>query len=79
MVRNIQSASRKLCHRQLSWFRDEPLYRWLDAARPADDVATEIATMLEAETHDAGEGQNGFAYLKSLGLGMGFLHVGAGV
>ena len=42
MVRDIQTASRKLCHRQLSWFRDERLFKWLEGGRPVDAVVDEI-------------------------------------
>jgi hypothetical protein len=27
LVKAIQSASRQLCHRQMSWFRDEEMFR----------------------------------------------------
>ena len=42
MVRGMQAASRKLCHRQLSWFRDERLFKWLEGNRPVDLIVDEI-------------------------------------
>ena len=42
MVRDVQAASRKLCHRQLSWFRDERLFKWLEGDRPVDSIVDEI-------------------------------------
>lgn len=27
LVKQIQAASRKLCHRQMTWFRDEEMFR----------------------------------------------------
>ncbi|CAL5221867.1 g4129 [Coccomyxa viridis] len=42
MVRDIQTASRKLCHRQLSWFRDERLFKWLEGDRPLNTIVDEI-------------------------------------
>ena len=42
MVREIQRASRKLCHRQLSWFRDERLFKWLENDRPVEAVVDEM-------------------------------------
>ena len=29
LVKSIQAASRKLCHKQMSWFRDEEMFRWV--------------------------------------------------
>ena len=42
MVRDIQAASRKLCHRQLSWFRDERLFKWLEGDRAVTSIVDEI-------------------------------------
>ena len=42
MVRDVQAASRKLCHRQLSWFRDERLFKWLEGDRPVGSIVDEI-------------------------------------
>ena len=51
MVRDIQRASRNLCHRQLSWFRDEPLFQWVDAARQPSDIVNDIIASLADDTH----------------------------
>jgi hypothetical protein len=51
MVWDIQKASRNLCHRQLSWFRDEPLFKWMDAAQEPEQVADAILAELSNDTH----------------------------
>ena len=51
MVRGIQSASRNLCHRQLSWFRDEPLFQWVDAAREPSAIVEDIVAALANDSH----------------------------
>lgn len=43
MVQEMQSATRQLCHSQLSWFRSEPAFRWVDATPAPQDVAAAIA------------------------------------
>ena len=50
-MRDIQKASRNLCHRQLSWFRDEPLFQWIDAAREPADIVDDIIAELAKEVH----------------------------
>eukprot|EP00884_Botryococcus_braunii_P023627 jgi/Botrbrau1/9949/Bobra.0012s0044.1 len=57
VVSNIQAATRNLCHRQIKWFRNDPLYRWIDAARHPDEVASEIAAAVCQDTHDPGDVQ----------------------
>lgn len=32
LAKEIQSASRKLCHRQMHWFRKEDAFHWIDAS-----------------------------------------------
>ncbi|KAJ9551735.1 hypothetical protein OSB04_015780 [Centaurea solstitialis] len=34
----FQKASRNFAKRQLTWFRNEPIYRWIDASRPLEEV-----------------------------------------
>ena len=46
LVHDIQRASRNLCHRQLSWFRDEPLFTWLDADREPEQVTADMLEQL---------------------------------
>lgn len=37
-LNNIKSKSRQLAHRQLSWFRSEPLYHWVDCTNSEDAI-----------------------------------------
>jgi hypothetical protein len=55
MVQDMQAATRRLCHSQLSWFRSEPAYAWVDACPPADAVAAAIAAAVEGDSAPAGE------------------------
>ncbi|KAL1821523.1 hypothetical protein DCAR_0417943 [Daucus carota subsp. sativus] len=34
----FQKASRNFAKRQLTWFRNEPIYNWINASRPLEDV-----------------------------------------
>uniref|UniRef100_A0A5B6ZFN3 tRNA dimethylallyltransferase n=1 Tax=Davidia involucrata TaxID=16924 RepID=A0A5B6ZFN3_DAVIN len=34
----FQKASRNFAKRQLTWFRNEPIYHWIDASRPLENV-----------------------------------------
>ncbi|PWA94996.1 isopentenyltransferase 9 [Artemisia annua] len=34
----FQKASRNFAKRQLTWFRNEPIYNWIDASRPLEEV-----------------------------------------
>ncbi|KVI02247.1 tRNA isopentenyltransferase [Cynara cardunculus var. scolymus] len=34
----FQKASRNFAKRQLTWFRNEPIYHWVDASRPLEEV-----------------------------------------
>ncbi|XP_076922798.1 tRNA dimethylallyltransferase 9-like isoform X2 [Bidens hawaiensis] len=34
----FQKASRNFAKRQLTWFRNEPIYQWIDASRPLTEV-----------------------------------------
>ena len=57
LVAEVQRASRNLCHRQLSWFRDEPLFAWVDADRDAADVSADIvARLARGRPHQAERG-----------------------
>ena len=39
LTKEIQSASRQLCHRQMHWFRKEDRFRWINATRdPVKDI-----------------------------------------
>ncbi|KAL9236464.1 hypothetical protein vseg_011132 [Gypsophila vaccaria] len=46
----FQKASRNFAKRQLTWFRNEPIYNWLDASTPMDKVLNFV--------YDAYHGQN---------------------
>jgi tRNA dimethylallyltransferase len=48
LVRDVQTASRQLCHRQLSWFRDERLFKWVEGDRPVGAVVDDIIADYEA-------------------------------
>ena len=54
LVHDIQRASRNLCHRQLSWFRDEPLFTWLDADRQPEVVTADIVAQLRSTAPTGG-------------------------
>ena len=28
-MKDVQAASRHLCHKQMTWFRDEEMFRWV--------------------------------------------------
>lgn len=48
LARDVQTASRKLCHRQLSWFRDERLFKWLEGDHPVGAIVDDIIAVYEA-------------------------------
>lgn len=59
-MKDIQSASRKLCHRQLNWFRDDALFRWIEASeRDEQDIVDEILRLWNKETHQGGAPEHG--------------------
>lgn len=51
MVRDIQQASRQLNKRQMTWFRDDPMYQWLDAKQPIDTLVQQIVEAVEQSEH----------------------------
>jgi len=51
MVKDIQQASRQLNKRQMTWFRDDPMYLWLDAKQPVDKLVDQIASSLAEAKH----------------------------
>ncbi|KAK9812443.1 hypothetical protein WJX73_000141 [Symbiochloris irregularis] len=51
MVADMQTASRQLSKRQLSWFRGDPMYQWVDAGRPLDDIVDEIIASVQLDQH----------------------------
>ena len=54
MVKDIQQASRQLCKRQMTWFRDDPMYMWLDAKQPVADSVQQIISTLQEPEHMGG-------------------------
>ncbi|KAL6529680.1 tRNA dimethylallyltransferase 9 [Orobanche gracilis] len=38
----FQKASRNFAKRQLTWFRNEPIYQWIDASKPLENVISFI-------------------------------------
>ncbi|KAK9829894.1 hypothetical protein WJX72_008519 [[Myrmecia] bisecta] len=59
LLRDIQTQSRKLCHRQLHWFRQDPMYRWLDATQSVPEVVDTIAAYLDMPQHQGGGAEAG--------------------
>jgi tRNA dimethylallyltransferase len=56
LVREVQAASRGFCHRQLNWFRGDPDFRWVDAARPEEEIVAEVLAGWEAPAFEGGGG-----------------------
>ncbi|XP_051126889.1 tRNA dimethylallyltransferase 9 [Andrographis paniculata] len=46
----FQKASRNFAKRQLTWFRNEPLYQWIDASNPLENVLSFICDAYEDQT-----------------------------
>lgn len=59
MVKDIQQASRQLNKRQMTWFRDDPMYQWLDAKQPIDALVQQIVESMEQSTHVGNCGDSG--------------------
>ena len=51
MVKDIQQASRRLNKRQMTWFRDDPMYLWLDAKQPVEKLVDQIVSSLAEAKH----------------------------
>ena len=49
LIKEIQSASRQYCHRQMTWARGLPLFHWVDACQNPGAVVQEIATSLSTQ------------------------------
>ncbi|KAL8032034.1 hypothetical protein ABFS82_13G068100 [Erythranthe guttata] len=47
---NFQKASRNFAKRQLTWFRNEPVYQWIDASKPMEQVVNFICDAYEDQT-----------------------------
>ncbi|KAK4398327.1 tRNA dimethylallyltransferase 9 [Sesamum angolense] len=46
----FQKASRNFAKRQLTWFRNEPIYQWIDASKPLENVLRFICDVYDDET-----------------------------
>ena len=51
LLDEIQAATRKYVHRQLHWFRADPLYRWLDACQPSAELAQQLLDEVARPSH----------------------------
>jgi hypothetical protein len=51
LVHAVQTASRQYCHRQLTWARGLPLFKWVDADQGHEAVVEQILSELEAAQH----------------------------
>lgn len=56
LARTIQTASRQLCHKQLSWFRDDPLFKWIDASQGQKETVDQILELYKTPAHQGGCG-----------------------
>lgn len=59
LVKDIQSASRSLCKRQINWFRDDPMFMWVDARQAFDDVTEEVLSAFHRAKHPGNGGEDG--------------------
>ncbi|KAG8386393.1 hypothetical protein BUALT_Bualt03G0144200 [Buddleja alternifolia] len=46
----FQKASRNFAKRQLTWFRNEPMYHWIDASKPLENVLSFICDAYHDQT-----------------------------
>ncbi|KAL6535948.1 tRNA dimethylallyltransferase 9 [Orobanche hederae] len=47
---DFQKASRNFAKRQLTWFRNEPIYQWIDASKPLENVISFICDAYDDQT-----------------------------
>lgn len=47
LVKDIQAGTRQFATRQMTWFRDDSMYTWLDASQPASEVVASIVAGLQ--------------------------------
>lgn len=47
LTKTMQAKSRRLCQDQLAWFRDDPLFHWVDADQPVQVLIKEISGQLD--------------------------------
>jgi tRNA dimethylallyltransferase len=55
LVKAVQDSSRALSKKQMNWFRNEAIFRWVDASgRSEDAVVGEVVGVWEKEEHEGG-------------------------
>eukprot|EP00873_Tetraselmis_striata_P009889 jgi/Tetstr1/430153/TSEL_019986.t1 len=61
MAKDTQTATRQMAKQQMTWFRDNSLFKWLevDDARGGEDVAAAILESLQDPQHKGGSGSYG--------------------
>jgi tRNA dimethylallyltransferase len=62
LVKAIQDSSRTLSKKQMNWFRDEAIFRWIDVgglAKSETEVVEEVVRVWEEEEHEGGCGNSG--------------------
>eukprot|EP00873_Tetraselmis_striata_P003079 jgi/Tetstr1/423343/TSEL_014039.t1 len=61
MVKDTQTATRQMAKQQMTWFRDNSLFKWLEAddARGGEDVVAAILKYLQDPQHKGGSGSYG--------------------
>ena len=47
LVKDIQAGTRQFATRQMTWFRDDPMYTWLGASQPASEIVASIVASLK--------------------------------
>ena len=47
LVKDIQAGTRQFATRQMTWFRGDTMYTWLDASQPASEIVASIIASLE--------------------------------
>lgn len=59
LVRDTQAATRQFCTRQMTWFRGDPMYDWVDATQASDQVVHHIAASIAQPQHIVAQGNGG--------------------
>lgn len=52
-LNSFQKASRNFAKRQITWFRNEQIYQWIDASKPLDTVLDFMYNSYHDETRNA--------------------------
>eukprot|EP00887_Chlorella_sp_A99_P000641 scaffold5.g641.t1 len=59
LVKDVATASRQYCTRQMTWFRDDAQFKWVDATRGDEAVVADILAAWDAPAHAGGCGDSG--------------------